>query len=94
MPAIQSRRMNWVQSVPAWRQNAAWRDLQKSKTDDFLANTAAATNSFATASLDQINGITLLTAKIALGRIEAAAKAKAAQSQSQALSGQLKDLFA
>jgi hypothetical protein len=94
MAVVQAKRMNWFQRIPFWKKNDAWRDYQKAKTDDYLANVTAANSRFATAAINQLQEGAKISAQIAVDRVQAEAKAKLDKAQASALSAQAMDIFA
>ena len=64
------KRFNWVRSPTAWEQTSAWRARQQAASDNFEAAHAAASNAFATASLNLVNGMGGIATQTAVNRIQ------------------------
>ena len=76
MSAIQSKRLNWFQSVPVWKQFEARREANKARTDNFLANTNALSSNLGSATVNQATGMGDVYLQIAADRIKATSKSK------------------
>ena len=74
MSVIQSKRLNWFQSVPVWKQFEAQRESNKARTDNFLANTAALGNNLGSATVNQAKGMGDVFLQVAADRIQATSK--------------------
>jgi len=76
MPAIQSKRLNWFQSVPVWKQFEARREVNKARTDNYLANSTALGSNLGSATVNQATGMGDVYLQIAADRIKATSKSK------------------
>ena len=76
MPTIQSKRLNWFQSAPVWKQFEARREVNKARTDNYLANTTALNSNLGSATVNQATGMGDVYLQIAADRIQAASKSK------------------
>lgn len=79
MPAIQTKRFNWVRTATARENIEAWREKRKSVREGFEATQSAASNALLTTFSDRISGAGDLAARAALKRIQDAIKAKIAE---------------
>jgi len=83
MPTIQSKRLNWFQSAPVWKQFEARREVNKARTENYLANSTALGSNLGSATVNQATGMGDVYLQIAADRIKATAKPKATETIDQ-----------
>jgi hypothetical protein len=76
MPAIQSKKFNWLVKRSAWQESQAWRAKRRAMAEEFQSNTMALANSLGAAQANQIAGFANNAIQAGVTRIQAAAKAK------------------
>lgn len=59
----------WLRSPKIWERNEAWRARQQELREQFESANAAASDSFATASINQVTGLGSIVGQIASKRI-------------------------
>ncbi len=72
-----------VNRISAWKHAEAWRNQRRAMTQRFLDESTTVTNAFATAWSNQGAGIAKLAGEAALKRVQAATKAKLAQTTAE-----------
>ena len=83
MSAIQSKRLNWFQSVPVWKQFEAQREANKARTDNYLANITTLSSNLGSATVNQATGMGDVYLQIAADRIKATSKPKVTETIDQ-----------
>jgi hypothetical protein len=76
MPAVQSKKFNWIAKRSAWQENQAWRLKRRAMAEEFQTNATALANSLGAAQANQIAGFANNAIQAGVARIQAAAKAK------------------
>jgi hypothetical protein len=76
MPINKSGRFSFARTYSAWEINQAWRARHAAMARSYLDDASAIRSALATASTNQIEGLSELAAKAAAARIEKAAVAK------------------
>jgi hypothetical protein len=72
-------RYSSFRTMTAYESLSAWRQKRKAMTQDFLAKQSAASDAFSSTWSDQITGMNTIIGQIALARVTAEGKAKAAK---------------
>jgi hypothetical protein len=76
MPAVQSKKFNWIVKRSAWQETQAWRQKRRAMVEEFQTNATALANSVGVAQANQIAGFANNAIQACVARIQAAAKAK------------------
>jgi hypothetical protein len=64
------KRFQWVRSPKLWERNEAWRARQQELREQSESAFAAASNAFATASINQVTGLGAIFGQLASKRIQ------------------------
>jgi hypothetical protein len=76
MSNVQWRKLNWVSTPGAWQEAQAWREKRRAQAEFFESHTSEVLTRVANAQTSQIDGSVTIAFQVAVGRIQAQAKAK------------------
>jgi hypothetical protein len=87
MPAVPTKKMNWIRPQSAWGQIQTWNAKRKAMRADFEASQSAFSNGFTNAVQSQTSGLADLAARSAVARVQAEGQARREQLAKVDLSG-------
>lgn len=79
MTYIAPKKFYWLQTPSAWQDAQAWNERRRAMTNQFRSDAMNTLASISTTMSDQISGMAEIAAKVAVKRVQDAAKAKQAQ---------------
>jgi hypothetical protein len=79
MTYIEPKKFYWLPTPSAWDDAQSWRDRRRAMVDQFQSDSTNALASISSTMSGQIDGSAQIAAKVALKRVQDAAKAKHAK---------------
>ena len=76
MTLVQTKKFNWLPTPTAWEDAQAWRERRRAMMEQFEVDAVYTATSLSTTMADQIDGMAEIAARVAVKRVQDAAKAK------------------